>query len=136
VARGIPGPELPVGRAGRAEPERRRYTPLLGEGGCSTRPLRRIGEGFGAWGAGRSGVPREEEREGGVEAGVVDSGAVAAEHGDGVRRRAAAGPLDAGHLAPAQAGLEPNGTPADEFVRERFYSLPLTRARGPLVGLK
>jgi hypothetical protein len=52
VARGVPGPELPVGRAGRAAPERRRYTPLLGEGVRSTRPLRRIGEGFRAWGRG------------------------------------------------------------------------------------
>lgn len=58
MARGVPCPELPVGRAG------------------------------------------EEEREGGVEAGVVDGGAVAPEHGDGVRGRAAAGPLEAGHLAP------------------------------------
>ena len=53
-----------------------------------------------------------------MEAGVVDSGAVAAEHGDGVRRRAAAGPLDTGHLAPVRAGS--NRT-------ERLYSLPLTR---------
>jgi hypothetical protein len=38
-----------------------------------------------------------------MEAGVIDGGAVAAEHGGGVRRRAAAGPLEAGHLAPVQA---------------------------------
>jgi len=56
VARGVPGPELPVSRAG------------------------------------------EEEWEGGMEAGVVDCGAVAAEHGDGVRGRAAAGPFEACHL--------------------------------------
>lgn len=35
-----------------------------------------------------------------MEAGVVDGGAVAPEHGDGVRGRAAAGPFEAGHLAP------------------------------------
>jgi len=33
-----------------------------------------------------------------VEAGVVDGGAVAAEHGDGLRGRAAAGPFEACHL--------------------------------------
>jgi len=33
-----------------------------------------------------------------MEAGVVDCGAVAAEHGDGVRGRAAAGPFEACHL--------------------------------------
>ena len=61
--------------------------------------VQRIGEGFGETGAGRGrDLPGEEEREGGMEAGVVDCGPVAAEHGDGVRGRAAAGPFEACHL--------------------------------------
>lgn len=60
----------------------------------------------GGDGAVAGGIPRpelpvgragEEERERVVEAGIVDGSSVAAEHGDGIRRRAAARPRGVGH---------------------------------------
>jgi len=56
-----------------------------------------------------------------VEAGVVDCGAVAAEHGDGVRGRAAAGPFEACHLVSRRRACRPvqsDGAFASKFENE------------------
>lgn len=58
--------------------------------GSYTRAAAAENQARGVLGGRGESVPGEDEREGGVEADVVDGGAVASEHRDGVRRRSAA----------------------------------------------
>lgn len=74
-----------------------------------------------------------------MEAGVVDGGAVAAEHGNGVRRRAAEGPLEACHLVWRRRdyakqrydGFRERTTPSVPNARTTAVSVSLTRSPKP-----